>query len=125
MDYFKKSPSYRAFRLLQLAFIVAPILAGADKFFNFMAYWPDYLAPLASRIIQNHDQGFMMVVGVIEIIAGIGVIFRPKIFSYIIAVWLFGIIVNLLLTGEYFDIALRDIGLMLAAVSLGILSPKQ
>lgn len=124
MDELKKDPSYQAFRILQFAFVVAPILAGLDKFFYLLTNWSSYISPLALRIIHYHDRGFMMVVGVIEIIAGIGVIFRPKLFGYIVALWLLCIIINLLMTSQYFDIALRDLGLLLAAVALAKLSPK-
>jgi hypothetical protein len=113
---------YQAFRLLQIVFIVAPIVAGLDKFFYLLTDWSQYLAPFVSNIINHHDQGFMKLVGVIEIIAGIGVFFKPRIFSYIVALWLLGIIGDLLLTGHYFDIALRDFGLFLSAISLGLLS---
>jgi uncharacterized membrane protein HdeD (DUF308 family) len=115
---------YQAFRILQIAFVVAPILAGLDKFFYFLANWSLYISPLALRVIHNHDRGFMMIAGAIEIIAGIGVFFKPKIFAYIICLWLLGIIFNLLLTGHYFDIALRDVGLFLAALALARLSGK-
>lgn len=115
---------YQAFWLLRITFILAPILAGLDKFFYLLANWSSYIAPFVLKIIQNHDRGFMVVVGVIEIVAGLGVVFKPKLFSYIIALWLLGIIINLLLTGQYFDIALRDIGLCLSAVALGRLSQK-
>ena len=114
----------QAFRILQIGFIVAPLLAGADKFFNFLTNWSQYLSPLAVHTLHGHDQAFMMLVGIIEIIAGMGVIFKPKIFAYIIAIWLLCIIINLLLTGHYFDIALRDLGLLLGALALGRLSHK-
>ncbi len=76
------------------------------------------------RIVNAHDRGFMTIVGIIEIIAGLGVVFKPKLFSYIVALWLLGIIINLLLTRQYFDIALRDLGLFLSALALGKLSNK-
>ncbi len=119
-----KDEGYQAFRILQFTFIVAPIVAGLDKFFYFLTNWSSYLSPIVSRIFNHHDQGFMMFAGVIEIIAGIGVIFKPKIFAYIIFLWLLGIIINLLFTGHYFDIALRDLGLALSALALGRLSEK-
>lgn len=124
MQQFSKDPGYQAFRILQVTFVIAPILAGLDKFFYVLANWSHYLAPMALQLINYHDRGFMILVGVIEIIAGLGTIFKPRIFSYIIALWLVGIIVNLLLTGHYFDIALRDLGLLLGAVALGRLSQK-
>ncbi|HSW72839.1 MAG TPA: hypothetical protein VLG44_05480 [Chlamydiales bacterium] len=116
--------SYSAFRLLQVAFIIAPILAGFDKFFNLMTNWSQYLSPLAMKILHNHDRPFMMIVGVVEIIVGIGMIFKPRVFAYIAAAWIFLIFINLLIAGAYLDIALRDLGLCLGAIALGQLSLK-
>lgn len=124
MPRFSGDYGYQAFRILQIAFIVAPILAGVDKFFYVLTDWSQYLSPLALKIVNYHDRGFLMVVGVIEIIAGIGVFYKPRIFSYIVSLWLLAIILNLLMTGHYFDIALRDLGLALGALSLGRLSMK-
>jgi hypothetical protein len=124
MSKFSEDRGYQAFRILQIVFIIAPILAGLDKFFYLLTDWSNYISPLVLKIINNHDRGFMMIAGVIEMIAGIGIIFKPKIFAYIISLWLLGIIVNLLLTGHYFDIALRDVGLLLSAIALGRLSEK-
>jgi len=119
-----KDPGYQAFHILQVAFIIAPLIAGLDKFFYLLANWSQYLSPLALRMLGGHERGFMMLVGVIEVIAGLGVYCKPKIFSYVVALWLLGIVVNLLMTGHYFDIALRDVGLMLGALALGKLSQK-
>ena len=124
MSKFSGDQGYQAFRILQVAFVLAPLIAGLDKFFYLLANWSNYIAPFALKILNHHDRGFMMIVGVIEIIAGLGVIYKPRIFAYIVALWLFCIIINLLLTGTYFDIALRDFGLLLGAVSLGKLSQK-
>lgn len=124
MNALKKDPSYQAFQILQFTFAFAPILAGLDKFFYLLTNWSNYISPFVLQILQYHDRGFMMVVGVIEIIAGIGVIFKPKLFAYVVALWLFGIIINLLMTGKYFDIALRDLGLLLSAFALAKLSSK-
>ncbi len=124
MTKFRADRVYQAYRLLQIAFVVAPILAGCDKFAYLLTDWSNYLSPMMMRMIDYHDRGFFMFVGVVEIIAGIGVIFKPKIFAYVIALWLLLIIVNLLMTGKYFDIALRDLGLLLAALALGRLSHK-
>ena len=115
-------PAYQAYRILQFGFIVAPILAGADKFFHLLVDWDMYLAPVINRILRGHGHAFMLVVGVIEIVAGIGVLILPRIFSYIVALWLLGIIVNLLLVPGFYDIALRDLGLCLGALALGRLS---
>jgi hypothetical protein len=121
---FMNDYSYQAFRLLQVCFVVAPILAGIDKFFNFLTNWSQYLSPLASQTVHGHDHAFMMAVGVVEIIAGIGALLKPKLFAYIIALWLLGIIIILVMSGHYYDIALRDLGLMLAALAFGRLSQK-
>jgi hypothetical protein len=124
MAKFSGEPGYQAYRILQFVFVVAPILAGLDKFFYFMTNWSVYLSPFVMRIINGHHRGFMAIVGVVEIIAGIGVALKPKIFSYIVTLWLLLIILNLLMKGQYYDIALRDFGLMLAAFSLAKLSRK-
>jgi hypothetical protein len=116
--------AYTAFRILQVTFVIAPLIAGLDKFFGFLTDWERYLAPQVVDLMQGNAHAFMMGVGIIEIIAAIGVIFKPKIFAYIVSLWLLGIVINLLLAGQYFDIALRDIGLMLSAFALGKLSQK-
>lgn len=115
---------YQAYRILQIAFIIAPIVAGLDKFFYFLTNWSQYLSPLARRMLQGNEYTIMVIVGIIEIIVGLGMIFKPKIFAYIVAAWLLLIIINLLDTGRFFDIALRDAGLLLAALALGRLSHK-
>jgi hypothetical protein len=104
--------------------VVAPILFGLDKFFNLTVNWPDYLAPWINRIIPGTAQEFMYVVGVVEIAAGIAVLLAPRWGSLIVAAWLAGIIVNLLTAEplEYYDIALRDFGLFLAALTLNRLA---
>jgi hypothetical protein len=124
-----KDPVYQAYKLLHVAFIIAPIVAGIDKFFDVLVNWDAYLAPIASRVLGGHDHAFMMLVGVIEIIAGIGVALRPQIFSYVVAAWLLGIIVNLLLIPPsnalpHYDVALRDFGLLLGALALARLSTR-
>ncbi len=125
----RSDPAYQAYRILHLGFIAAPILAGADKFFNLLADWDNYLAPVLNRLLGGHGHAFMLVVGVIEIVAGIGVALRPRIFSYVVAAWLLGIIGNLLLFPPshpfaHYDVALRDFGLFLGAVALGRLSSR-
>lgn len=113
-----------AFRLLQIAFIVAPIVAGLDKFFHYLVDWNMYLSPYVANYLRGYGNVFMMIVGVVEIIVGIGNIIIPKVFAYITCAWLIFIILNLLSTGHFFDIALRDLGLALAAFSLGLLAQK-
>jgi hypothetical protein len=112
----------QAFRILHVAFVVAPILAGLDKFFDVLVDWDQYLAPLATDVLPLSAHTIMMVVGVIEIAAGVLVALRPRIGGYVVAVWLWAIIVNLLVLGDYFDVALRDFGLSLGALALARLA---
>ena len=112
----------QAFRILHLGFIVAPILAGLDKFFEVLVDWDRYLAPVATDVLPVSGHTLMLAVGVIEIAAGVLVALRPRIGGYVVAVWLWAIIVNLLILGDYFDIALRDFGLSLAALALARLA---
>lgn len=115
-------PTYQAFTLLRVAFTVAPIVFGLDKFLNWMTDWTHYLAPQINDIVPGNAHQAMLAVGVIEIVAGLVVAVRPRWGSYLVAVWLAGIITNLLLIGNYYDVALRDFGLMLAALTLARLS---
>ena len=119
-----RDPRYQAFSLLRLAFTVAPIAFGLDKFFNVLVDWPTYLAPWINDIAPGSGQQFMYFVGAVEIAAGILVALAPRIGAYVVAAWLAGIIVNLLTADPptYYDIALRDFGLMLAAITLGRLA---
>jgi uncharacterized membrane protein YphA (DoxX/SURF4 family) len=125
----RSDPAYQAYQILHLGFTVAPILAGADKFFHLLVNWDNYLAPVVNNAIGGHGHAFMLAVGVIEIAAGIGVLLRPRIFSYVVAAWLVGIILNLLLIPPssampHYDVALRDLGLCLGALALGRLSER-
>jgi hypothetical protein len=120
-------PAYQAYQLLHVAFTLAPILAGVDKFLHVLVNWDNYLAPVVNKVLGGHGHTFMLIVGVIEIVAGIGVAVWPKVFSYVVAVWLLGIIINLLLipasnSMPHYDVALRDLGLCLGALALGRLS---
>jgi len=109
-----------AYRLLRIGFTVAPILFGLDKFFNWTVHWPDYLAPWINNIVPGSGQDFMYFVGGVEIVAGLLVAVVPVIGAPLVSAWLAGIVVNLLTNNppEYYDIALRDFGLMLAALTL-------
>ncbi len=113
---------YQAFALMRLAFTVAPIAFGLDKFFNVMVDWPIYLAPWIDDIAPGSAQDFMYFVGATEIVAGIAVALKPRYGAYLVAAWLGGIVVNLLTHSGYYDIALRDFGLMLGALSLARLA---
>jgi len=118
----KASPTYQAYQILHVAFVIAPVIAGLDKFFHLLANWDMYLAPAIARLSPIGGHGLMLLVGVIEILAGIVVAFRPRIGSYIVSAWLLLIVINLLILPGFFDIALRDFGLCLAALALGRLS---
>jgi uncharacterized membrane protein YphA (DoxX/SURF4 family) len=115
-------PRYQAFALLRVAFTVAPIAFGLDKFFNVMVDWPTYLAPWINDIAPGSAQDFMYVVGAIEIVAGLFVAIKPRYGAYVVAAWLAGIVINLLTYSGYYDIALRDFGLMLGALTLARLA---
>jgi uncharacterized membrane protein YphA (DoxX/SURF4 family) len=111
-------PADQAFLLLRTVFTVAPILFGLDKFANLLTDWPGYLAPFVDRIVPGTAQQAMYAVGVIEIVAGLLVAIRPRYGAPVVAAWLAGIIVNLLLLGDYYDVALRDFGLLVGALAL-------
>jgi len=115
-------PAFLAYRLLYIGFVVLPIAAGLDKFAQMLAVWEQYLAPAVVRVLPVTPHHFMLAVGVLEMIAGVIVAFKPRIGAFVVAAWLCGIIANLLLAGGFYDVALRDLGLALGAVALGLLS---
>ena len=119
-----RDPGYQAFLVLRTAFTVAPILFGLDKFANLMTFWPKYLAHWIDAIVPGSAQQDMYVVGVIEVVAGLVVLLAPRFGAWLVAAWLVGIIVDLLSFSAYYDIALRDFGLFLAAVALARLAVK-
>lgn len=115
-------PTVQAFRLLHVGFTVAPILFGLDKFFDVMTNWDKYLAPWIPSLLHLTPHTVMLIVGVIEIVAGIVVAVKPRYGGYLVTAWLWGIIVNLLTLSGYYDVALRDFGLSLGALSLARLA---
>ena len=115
-------PAHQAFLVLRTAFTVAPIIFGLDKFTNLLVDWDAYLAPFIADLSPMTPDQTMYVVGVIEIAAGLLVAFHPRLGAAVVALWLAGIIVNLLMIPGYYDVALRDFGLLLAAVALQRLS---
>ena len=117
-------PAYQAFLLLRTVFTVAPILFGLDKFANLLVGWPSYLAPWIVHLVPGTAQQAMYPVGVIEVVAGIVVAVAPRFGAWLVAAWLAAIIVNLLTFPGFFDIALRDFGLFVAAVALGRLATR-
>ncbi len=119
---FQRRPAYAAYRLLQLGFVVAPILAGADKFFHLMTNWDMYLAPSIEKLLPVSGHTFMLIAGAIEIVAGLLVAVLPRIGGFVVSAWLCGIIVNLLLVPGFYDVALRDLGLAIGACALGLLA---
>jgi hypothetical protein len=115
-------PRYQAFLLLRIGFTVAPILFGLDKFLDWLVDWRLYLAPEVNDLIPGNAHQAMLIIGVVEIVAGLVVAIRPRFGGYLVAAWLGGIIVNLLLQADFYDIALRDFGLLLGALSLARLA---
>lgn len=118
-------PTYQAFRALQIGFVAAPIIAGADKFLGLLTDWSQYLWPGFSDLLELSPDVFMGIVGVVEIVAGLVVALKPRFGGYLVAAWLTGIILNLLLLGDFFDIALRDLGLAIGAFALARLATAQ
>lgn len=111
-------PTYQGFWLLRIGFALAPILFGADKFAHVLVDWDKYLAPEFTDLFNAQAHTLMYFVGAIEIVAGLVVLVRPRVGGYLVAAWLAAIIVNLLLMADFYDIALRDFGLLLGALTL-------
>ena len=120
-----RDPSFQAFTLLRTAFTIAPIAFGVDKFFDVLTTWEQYLAGPFNDIIPGSAHQAMLMVGVVEIVAGLLVAVRPDLGAYVVAAWLAGIIVNLLLVPGFYDVALRDFGLLVAALALARLAGEQ
>jgi len=119
-----QSPSYQAYQILHLAFVVAPLVAGADKFFHVLVNWDQYLSPLITRMLPVSAHTFMLGVGLIEIVAALLVAFMPAVGGLVVGAWLCGIILNLLSIPGYYDVALRDLGLALGAFALARLATE-
>jgi hypothetical protein len=115
-------PAFQAFWLLRIGFIVAPILFGLDKFAHVLVDWDIYLAPEFADLFNAEPHTLMYLVGAIEILAGLIVAFWPRFGGYLVAAWLAGIIVNLLIQADFYDIALRDFGLLIGALALARLA---
>jgi uncharacterized membrane protein YphA (DoxX/SURF4 family) len=120
----KADPAYQAFLLLRVGFAAAPILFGLDKFFDVLVDWEIYLAPWINDIVPGSAADAMYAVGVVEIAAGVAVAVKPRYGAYLVAAWLGGIIVNLLTLSGYYDIALRDFGLLVGALALARLANR-
>src|SRR5947199_3013410 len=120
----RRDPAYQSFWLLRIGFTVAPIFFGADKFANVLVNWEKYLAPWIRNASPLSPVHMLHVVGIIEIVAGVAVAIKPRYAAYIVAAWLGGIIINLLSYSGYYDVALRDFGLLLASLTLARLASK-
>ena len=120
-----KDPTYQAFLLLRTVFTVAPILFGLDKFTNVMTDWTIYLAPWINDLVPGDALTAMRIVGVVEIAAGLLVAIAPRVGGYVVALWLAGIIINLLTLPGFYDVALRDFGLLVGALALARLAQGQ
>src|ERR1041384_4955897 len=118
------TPSYQAYQILRTGFTGAPIVAGLDKFFHLLVNWDQYLPAFVNNLTGGHGHQLMLAVGVIEIVACFGLALKPRLFAYVVTAWLLLIIVNLLMIPGYFDVALRDLGLALAALALARLSQE-
>ncbi len=112
----------RIHSILKYMFVVIPIVAGADKFFNILVQWDSYLAPFTLKLLPFSGSTFMMIAGVVEIIAGFIVLFRTEIGAYIVSVWLFMIALSLLLTWHHPDVGVRDAAMAISAFILARLS---
>jgi len=117
-------PAYQAFLILYAGFIALPIIAGADKFAHVLVNWDQYLAPAIANQLPVSGHTFMLIVGVIEMAAGVLVLLWPRVGAVVVALWLWGIILNLLIAGNYYDVALRDFGLSLGGLALARLASE-
>ena len=115
-------PRYQAFWMLRLGYTAIPLTMGIDKFFNGLVYWPKYLADWIDNIAPGTAQQFMYFVGIVEIVAGVLVLLKPRYAAYVVAAWLAGIVINLFSYGEWYDVAVRDLGLLGGALVLGRLA---
>ena len=115
-------PTYAAFWILRVGFVVLPLWMGIDKFANSLTYWPDYLAPWIVGLLPFSAQTAMLIVGVVEIVAGLAILVKPRYASYVVALWLALIVIDLLSYPGYYDVALRDFGLLVAALALSRLA---
>jgi hypothetical protein len=113
---------YQAYAAMRVAFVALPLVFGLDKFFNILVDWPNYLAPWINDIAPGSGQDFMYFVGAVEIIAAVCVALKPRYGAYVVAAWLAGIVINLFTLSGYYDVALRDFALMLAALVLARLA---
>jgi len=117
-----EEPAYGAFWILRIGFVVLPLWMGIDKFSNTLTFWPHYLAPWVVGLLPFSAQTAMYLVGVVEIVAAVAIAVKPRYASYVVALWLAGIVLNLLTYPGFYDVALRDFGLLVAALALSRLA---
>jgi uncharacterized membrane protein YphA (DoxX/SURF4 family) len=117
-----RDPRYQAFWMLRLGYTAIPLAMGIDKFFYGLVYWPKYLADWIDNIAPGTAQQFMYFVGIVEIVAVLLVLLKPRYAAYVVAAWLAGIVINLFSYGRWYDVGVRDLGLM-AARSCSAVSP--
>lgn len=120
----RTEPAYGAYWILRIGFVVLPLLMGVDKFANVMTDWPAYLAPWIVDLAPFSAATAMYIVGVVEIVAAVAVAIKPRYAAYVVALWLAGIVINLLTYSGFYDVALRDVGLLLAALALARLAAQ-
>jgi hypothetical protein len=118
----ESNPAYQGYQILHAAFVLLPALAGLDKFFHYLADWDQYLAPQIEKVLPMSAHAFMVTTGIVEVLAAVVVAIKPRIGAWMVSAWLLGIIVNLLLAQGYYDIVLRDVGLLLGSVALARLA---
>ena len=119
-----REPAFQAFTILRVGYAALPIIAGADKFFHMLVNWNQYLAPAVYSLIGGHVRGFMHLVGIVEISAGVLVAIKPRWGSPVVGLWLLGIVGNLLMIPGFYDVALRDFGLAIGALAFFRLSAQ-
>ena len=113
-----------AYWALRITFGVVPIVAGLDKFTNFLTDWASYVSPFFARLLPVSPHAFMLAAGIVEIVVGLGVIAGyARVFGWIAAAWLLCIALNLLSTGRFLDVAARDVALAVSAFALAQLAP--
>jgi hypothetical protein len=117
-----KTPARQAYEILHWGFVAVPAITGIDKFLHILTDWDHYLAPQLARLSPLGVHQTMMVVGVIEMVAGLIVALRPRVGAWIVALWLAGIIFDLALLGNAWDVALRDLGLLASAIAFARLA---
>lgn len=117
------SGTHHAYLLLRTVFTIAPIAFGLDKFAGLLTDWEKYLAPWVNDLVPGTAHQAMLAVGVIEVVAGVAVALAPRYGALLVAAWLGGIIINLVSMGAYYDVALRDFGLLVGALALASLAP--